>query len=110
MVINPATQQKKAREAVLKSKTSQLCLALNACGAAEDDATKCDTFSKIGATDPTGDPVGAAYIITSSPNPTTAISNITITGTFGACIYECNYNFNDGAIGNFKKRATATCL
>jgi len=110
MTINPATQQRKAKEAVLKAKTSQLCLALNACGAAKDSALLCDTFAKIGVTDPTGDPPISTYTLTSNPDPTTATSIVTVTGTFGTCIYECNFNFSDGSSLKFGSKAGSVCL
>ena len=57
VVINPAQLQRKSREAVLKAKTSQLCTALNNCGAVKTASTDCDDFTKLGVTNPTGDPL-----------------------------------------------------
>jgi hypothetical protein len=109
MIINPTQMQKKGREAVLKAKMSQLCLALNICGAAKDDARLCDTLAEAGTSDPSGDPATATYTWLPSPAPL-ATSTITLTGTYGTCIYECNYNFNDGTSLKLGKRFGATCL
>ena len=110
VIINPVQQQRKAKEAVLKAKTSQLCLALNGCGVIKDNAVLCNTYAELGATDPTGDPLTATYILVSNPNPTVATSNVTITGTYGVCIYECNFNFSDGSSLKFGPKAGAVCL
>ena len=99
IVINPATQQRKAKEAVLKAKTSQLCLALNACGATKDSALLCDTEAEIGVPTLTTllDPPGASYTITPANNANDAI---TINGYYPTgsitCQYYCDFQFLDG--------------
>lgn len=99
MMINPATQQRKAKEVVLKAKTGQLCLALNACGAAKDSALLCDSYADLGVTDPTGEPVNATYSVSSA---TSSTDTVTISGAFptGAtsCTYMCSFNFDTGDI------------
>jgi len=114
MVINPAQMQRKAKEAVLNAKTSQICLALNACGAAKDAATSCDTYADLGVTDPSGDPLTSTYVLTSNPSPTTTTSTVTITGSLttgsATCFYNCSFNFNDGTLGKFQKGTGADCL
>jgi len=94
MVINPTQLQRKSREAVLKAKTSQLCTALNNCGAVKTASADCDDFTKLGVTDPTGDPLNSSYSITT-------VDPITITGTLGAgaCSFTCSFNFSDGSVG-----------
>lgn len=117
MVINPVEVQRKAKEAVLKVKTSQLCLALNACGSAKDDARLCDAWNSVtgsrdwaelGTSDPTGDPPTSTYTLL--PAPAAADSTLTVTGTYGTCIYECNFNFSDGSSLKLGVKAGATCL
>jgi prepilin-type N-terminal cleavage/methylation domain-containing protein len=105
LVINPTQMQRKAREAVLKAKTGQLCLALNACGSVHDDATLCDEstspanpFANVGATVPT-EPLTALYDITNTgvATGTVRVSGSLTTGST-TCVYDCTFNFGTGAI------------
>jgi len=92
MVINPAQLQKKSREAVLKAKTSQLCTALNNCGAVKTASTDCDSYAEMGVADPTGDPLNSSYSITTT-------DPITITGILDTCSFTCSFTFSDGSVG-----------
>jgi len=113
LVINPTLMQRKAKETVLKAKTSQLCLALNACGAARDNASLCDTEIELGVPSLATllDPPTATYTLVpspaTSPNDTIAITGNYITGGT-TCIYDCNFNFSDGSIKTLTKGAN--CL
>lgn len=113
MVINPAQLQTKSKEAVLKARTSQVCTALNACGAVRTSATDCygtdvTDFSKLNIASPAGDPVGSNYQLTCSDSPCASGSTLVVNGTLGTCGYTCSFNFSDGSLGNLTM--TGTCL
>ena len=118
VVINPVQLQRKSREAVLKAKTSQLCLALNSCGAAKDDARICDNsggadpFSDLGVVNPAGNPATATYTITGPVAAATATVQIvgSLTTAGSTCQYRCSINFNDGSIGKFEQVPATDCL
>jgi len=93
-VMNPAEQQRKAKESVLRANTDKLCLAMHACAATTTTPlSRCVAFgtgaNTVGATQPTDVPVGSTYAITNT-NP------ITVTGTLGTCSFSCNYNTPTG--------------
>lgn len=89
-VLNPAKQQQRAKEGVLKANMNKACLALSACGAANIAVGSCNDFNKIGVIPPDGTPVGSAYA------PAVSGDVVTITGTLDTCVYKCTYNFNTG--------------
>ena len=99
-VINPAQQQLKANQSVLRSSTEKMCLALQACGTTTTDANQCDTKAEAGITVPAV-PVGASYFLSDSTNPATSDSSanvattatVAVRGALGTCTYDCNYNF-----------------
>ena len=91
-LFNPALQKRKANEAVLKSNTAKLCLALNSCGSLKDTAADCDTADEIGA-----QPLAAGQTIT------VAGAVVTITGNTvpaSTCVYTCSLDFSTGVITN----------
>lgn len=113
MVINPAQLQRKSREAVLKAKTSQICVALNACGAVKSSALDCYgvstvDFTKLNITNPSGDPVGATYTLSCSDATCASDSTLTVNGQLGTCIFSCFFDFSDGDVGNLTM--VGTCL
>jgi len=114
MIINPAQLQRKAKEAVLKAKTSQLCSAMNNCFSLRNDATMCYISGQLGIYVPKGDPPGASYTRTAEPWPVVAASTITITGMLptGAdtCSYTCSFDFGDGSLEKFREAAGSNCL
>jgi len=89
-VLNPAKQQQRAKEGVLKANMNKACLALSACGAASTTVGLCDDIDKIGVESPDDTPVGSTYVLT------TLGDVVTITGTLDTCVYKCTYNFNTG--------------
>ncbi|HXK52571.1 prepilin-type N-terminal cleavage/methylation domain-containing protein [Candidatus Nomurabacteria bacterium] len=108
-VLNPARQQQRARETVLRANTEKVCLALHSCAVTSSSALNCDDWTDIGAINPTGTPTGSTYPI--SPSPATAAGDtITITGTLGSCVFTCNYNFTNSTAGQLALGTGATCL
>ncbi|EKE00507.1 MAG: hypothetical protein ACD_22C00002G0001 [uncultured bacterium] len=104
-VMNPAVQQRKANESVLRANTDKVCLAMHACAAARSDAfTTCDTFAEIGVNSPAGTPTGATYA------PTAAGTTLTITGTLGTCIFTCTYDTSTGTSTAVTPTVPANCL
>jgi len=102
-VLNPALQQQKANESVLRANTEKMCLALHACGATSTVSTTCDTWTEIGVAAgganltsiTTVAPTGATYagaLSGTSPN-----QKLTITGTLSSCVYTCAFDFASGA-------------
>lgn len=114
MVINPAQLQKKSREAVLKARTSQICVALNTCAAVKSSATDCYVegdvrdFSKLNTTNPSGDPVDSTYELTCSDDPCASDSTLTVNGRLYTCSYSCSFDFSDGDVIGLTKGGT--CL
>lgn len=61
-VINPAAQQDKAKEGVMKSNLDKIATAMNACASSRvDPYNKCDSIGEIGIVSPNGNPSGASY-------------------------------------------------
>ncbi len=94
-VMNPATQQRKAKESVLRANTDKICLAMHACASSRSDPlTGCNTLALIGATAP------AVPNSDSSYTPSVAGNVITITGDYSAaagdCVFTCTYDASLG--------------
>lgn len=85
-VINPAEQRKKASEGVLRANTDKLCTALHACGATTTTTASCDTFTEVGANNPTGTPTGSTYTMSAVG------AVVTVAGTANGCTVTCTYN------------------
>ncbi len=64
-VINPAKQQRKAKEASMRATVEKVCLALHACGSSTVKGGKCDSYTDIGVTVPLSPvvPTGAVYYL-----------------------------------------------
>ena len=98
-VINPAQQQLRANQSVLRSNTEKMCLALQACGSATTSALDCGTKALVGITTPTV-PAGANYWLSTANPPvgdvaaTGATQTMFVRGILGTCAIDCNYNFN----------------
>lgn len=106
-VINPAQQQAKAREAVLRSNVNKVCLAMFACANTQDGTAAvaaCDTHPELGTNDPSGTPTGSSYAFTA------ASPNLTVSGTLGACTYECSINTATGVSTPTRVRTGTTCF
>jgi prepilin-type N-terminal cleavage/methylation domain-containing protein len=70
-VISPAKQQRKAKEASMRSNVEKMCLALHACGSSTEDSTRCDDVAGLGVTLPLDNtqnyiPRGAKYALISA--------------------------------------------
>ena len=108
-VIDPARQQAKARETVLRSTVEKGCLAIQACGATSSDARNCDTKGEAGIMTVNGTPANAQYFI--NPSSASAIaadgaaaatdSAVLYIGTVasigGNCRFACGYYFNSSS-------------
>ena len=104
-VLNPAKQQQRAKEGVLKANMDKACLALSACGAATTDIDMCDTFLEMGVIDPDGTPVDSEYAVLDPDGGNVA----TITGTLDACVYECTYSITSGVSTVVDQAAGSIC-
>ncbi len=63
-VINPARQQKRANEGVVKANVDKMALALKACvSSSSTPTTQCDSVTEVGVVDPDGTPTGSTYDI-----------------------------------------------
>ena len=97
-VINPARQQRRANESVLRANTNKVCLALFACASATNTAASCDTLAEIGiAPDPNGTPPTATYATVLAGTTVTATGNLPAAGGMPVCTFTCSYNFAVGA-------------
>ncbi|HSX39433.1 MAG TPA: prepilin-type N-terminal cleavage/methylation domain-containing protein [Candidatus Saccharimonadales bacterium] len=108
-VIDPAGQQKKARETVLRATVEKACLALAACGQTSTDATNCDTKAEIGVLNVNQTPTGANYFVNGAVTPgdvdavaASATADVIYRGVLGTCRFECDYNFNTATAGAMK--------
>jgi prepilin-type N-terminal cleavage/methylation domain-containing protein len=124
MVINPAKMQTKAKEAVLRAKTAQICSGLYACSAAKDDATLCDAWisgvgrdwTELGITlNPDGDPPTSIYVTTATnPNVTGPTSTVHVTGSLTTggvlCSYTCSFDFSNGNVEKLVESVGSSCL
>lgn len=116
-VLDPAAQQRKAREAALRTNVEKACMALHACGSTAQSAAQCDTYTEAGirnngaATEvPTFDdvPTGATYILDDQNTAAFAYVNggaaagatLYLRGTLGTCWFECDYNFGSATPSN----------
>lgn len=112
-VINPATQQRRAKESVLRANVDKLCVTMMGCAAARSDpATSCITtgasftypatvnaawttwMGQVGANNP-GGPSPSTYTATYAA-PTITIAGTT-TNQAVTCSYSCTYNTTTGA-------------
>lgn len=121
-VIDPARQQRKAKESVLRATVEKGCLALHACGGTSTDATTCDSMTEAGIKDPTGTPPTATYFIrgdtaTTASNSVAAGATATVglTGHLvtGAetCRFQCAFDFSaTGGAVPMSIPAGSTCL
>lgn len=105
-VMNPAEQQRRARESVVRSNTDKICLAMHACAAARQaPATSCITFANVGVNDPAGTPTGSTYTISYSD------PDITVAGEDSAgCEFSCTYDVTDGTATQVAPVVPADCL
>jgi prepilin-type N-terminal cleavage/methylation domain-containing protein len=103
-VINPAQQQLKSRQAVLKANTDKGCLAINACEATSSTVADCDTVAEVGIIDPSGTPTSSTYALTAP-----GAGAVTYTGTLGTCNYSCTANITNGTPAGLAV-AAAACL
>ncbi len=116
-VIDPAAQQLKARETVLRSNVEKGCLALQACGGTTGDANNCDTKTEIGVRAIDGTPTGSNYYLTDAAVPGDADSaanaaagaTVTYRGLLGTCRFQCNYNFGTSTPADMTIPAGSTC-
>ena len=100
-VIDPAGQQRKARETVLRSNVEKGCLALHACGISTVNSNNCDTNPELGISD-AASPQGSNYYLTDAATPADADSsaNPSVTapvryrGVLGTCRFQCGYDFS----------------
>ena len=104
-VIDPARQQRKAKETVLRATVEKGCLALHACGGTSTDANNCDEKTEIGVRAVDGTPVGSTYYVNDAVAPTDVDSsaNVSTTATVvyrgvlisgtDTCRFQCGYDF-----------------
>jgi prepilin-type N-terminal cleavage/methylation domain-containing protein len=122
-VIDPARQQRKAKETVLRATVEKGCLALHACGGTSTDANNCDDKTEIGVRAADGTPVGAAYYVSDAATPGDADSSanasttatvvyrgLLTTGTDN-CRFQCGYDFSStGGPSQMVIPTGSTCL
>lgn len=120
VVVNPARQQRKSQESVLRATANKVCLALFSCAQTTVDARSCDTDNEIGIVSPNGKPIAlTTYALSSSPTPTVSTSAITMTATLpegtgqknvtagvDTCVYTCIFNFGTYAATNLTQSGT----
>ncbi len=87
-VLNPAQQQRRAREGVLQASTGKLCTGLFACAATTTTIANCDSDVEIGVTIPTGNPAGSSYSVGAI-----SANEVEASGTLDGCSGFCRYNF-----------------
>src|SRR3990167_9086611 len=96
VILNPAKQQRRSQEAVMKANLNKTCLALYSCAQTTTVLASCNSFNSIGVISPAGTPTGSTYAIS-------ATDPVTITATLGGglagaetsgtdCVYTCGYN------------------
>lgn len=117
VVINPAKQQRKASESILKANTNKLCLGLYSCTSTTATATNCGsntiatTLALIGATSPTA-PATATYASALSGNVVTLTGTLPYTGGSETanvdCSYSCSYDFSTGIASAVVALSSAT--
>ena len=106
-VINPAAQQTRANQSVLRASTEKICIAVQACAASTLDALNCDTAADAGYTAPAV-PAGAVYAIANAP--ASAAGTITVTGTLAGCVFGCSATPSTGGFVNLAQTSAAgTC-
>ncbi len=140
LLINPARQQRKSKETILKANTNKLCLALYACSTTAGDVTQCDSFVGTELASDIADLRGAAadtanaqaaVRATSAPAYATyslgvAGQIVTITGSLpgsntnpggsGAataanpCVFTCTYDFATGDAAPVTATVPANCV
>jgi len=104
-VINPARQQARANEGVLKENVAKMSLALNACVTSTNNPrTDCITLNDVGVIAPNGTPAASTYTITTTGNPITAINAV---GTMGTCTYTSTITLATYAIA---RTSAAACV
>lgn len=109
VVLNPAKQQRRSQESVMKANLDKACLALYACAQTSTSAASCDTMNEIGVDSPT-QPTGATYSVdTVDPITLTAtlgggLAGAKISGT--ACVWQCEYNFSASTAGALQESGT----
>lgn len=110
-VLNPAKQQRRAREAVFQANVNKYCAALQACASTTTNATRCDTEAELGISSQDGSPIvntqygvrgdTSAYTDQTVSNPTDVVY-ISAQLPAGAgsdgttCVAQCGYNFGTG--------------
>ena len=108
-VIDPARQQRKAREAVLRTNVEKGCLALFACGVTSNDPDTCDIRDEAGIlakANVDGTPTGATYGLSDTAGGVDGDVSVTggandntvyYRGTLNTCRFQCGYNFDTAA-------------
>lgn len=122
-VMQPATQQRKAREVALRSNVEKMCLGLHGCGLTSRSAADCDTYSEAGirsdgltpqSPEFNGTPTNAVYILSNDVSGVPYINDsanpndiLYVTGTIDDgnpatldCSFQCNYNFGTSTPSN----------
>jgi len=87
VVINPAVQQDKAKEGVIKGNVDKIAAAMNACASSRSTVyNNCDSFGEIGVQSPNGNPAGSWY----------SVYDYTSGGVQYLRAYGCYRNSNNG--------------
>lgn len=96
-VINPAKQQRKANEAVLKANTNKVCIAVEGCVLGNvDPSGNCDSIAEVG-TNPSGSPYGSTYVVSITNSVITTVGTLSAgAGSASACTVTCTYNVSSG--------------
>lgn len=102
-VLNPAKQQRRAREAVFQANVNKYCAALMACASTTTNYDQCNlgpsagAQGELGLNAQDGNPPTSTYVVS------TAGGTVTVTGTYPAdgsnplnCVGTCSYNFTAG--------------
>jgi prepilin-type N-terminal cleavage/methylation domain-containing protein len=121
-VINPAYQQRRASEAVMRTNTDQLCHSLAICSISRteplvncftapgthDTPSFADTLRNLGSMDPTNKPLYSTYDFANNGGSISVTSEVTVGGH--TCQYSCAYNLSDGTYVPIHPVATSDCL
>jgi len=86
---NPVEQRRKANEAVVRTNTAKLCMALESCNSLKDSASDCDSADELGVQ------VQAGYSIT-----TPSANVVQVSGTVDTCTFSCSIDFSTGVVTN----------
>lgn len=102
-VLNPAKQQRRAREAVFQANVNKYCAALMACASTTTNFDQCNlgpsagVQGELGLNTQDGNPPGSRYELSDDGN------EVTVTGTYDRdnsnptdCVGTCAYDFGAG--------------